>query len=249
MNYEAVQTKTPARTPITTDHWARNTSNLHRTKSFFNNWWVAIFLDLKHLWNPNRFCHVMIRENNWTEQKALATTSDNKIVVTGDAGWQSNCSRITCGTVHRRIPASDKFVFLPCRAYVRLRKVDDGQHEQWSHLIPAIQFLVDFENQQYVSATVMDFTRNDIEGGCVRRYRNSKDLGRHPWHHFKAVSTFWPESAVAQCSDQFFLVDMPSKEGLYLHTAKRHWWPRRINTHNCYNWSCSMHPNDSCVHA
>lgn len=79
------------------------------------------------------------------------------------------------------------------------------------------------ENQQYVSATVMDFTRNDIEGGCVRRYRNSKDLGRHPWHHFKAVSTFWPERAVAQCSDQFFLVDMPSKEGLYLHTAKRHW--------------------------
>lgn len=53
-------------------------------------------------------------------------------------------------------------------------------------------------------------------GGCLRRYRNSKDLGRHPWHHFKAVSTFWPESAVAQCSDQFFWSTCrPKKDCIY----------------------------------
>lgn len=87
---------------------------------------------------------------------------------------------------------------------------------------------------------VMDFTRNVIaRGNCTNGppqcavafdfIGTAKIREDARGIIFKKVSTLWPESAVAHCSDQFFF-DMPSREGLYPHTAKLHAHVESIHT-------------------
>lgn len=181
--------KTQATTPITTDHWARSISNLHRTKSFFNNRWVAMFLDLNICEIRLAFATSWFAKNNWIEQRILATASGNKIVVRDDAGWQSLCRCETCGANSSWILASVQMCFFwHCRAYVRFRRVEDGQHEQWSYLLPPRKKSCGFETNNFFrhgNGFGQLHERLSTMCGCVRRYKNSKNRGRHPWHIFK----------------------------------------------------------------
>ena len=197
--------KTQATTPITTDHWARSISNLHRTKSFFNNRWVAMFLDLNICEIRLAFATSWCAKNNWIEQRILATASGNKIVVRDDAGWQSLCRCETCGANSSWILASVQMCFFciagPMCASEELKTGNTSNDHTFCHLEKNHMDL----KQTIFFAMVMDSvncTSGSPQCAVAFDVTRTAKIGEDTLGIFsKKGSTLWPESAVAHCSD------------------------------------------------